>query len=147
MPLPESHPSFSVSLYLLISIGFGTKSHLGTATCQLRWCLYTEKTASLQHLSATIKDISVYTLKPPPNTFSPSLPPLPPPLPRTLLFTAAKTSHTLDRNQAKCGTLLPLHVSLRLFVTSQLFSSPSGSHASSQTALFSVFLLFFFFFF
>lgn len=141
MPLPESHPSFSVSLYLLISTGFGTKSHLGTATCQLRWCLYTEKTASLQHLSATIKDISVYALKlSPPLTFSPSLPP---PLPRTLLFTATKTSHTLDRNQAKCGTLLPPHVSLRLFVTSQLFSSPSGCHAFSQTALFSVFQLFF----
>lgn len=57
-------------------------------------------------------------------------------------YPAAKTSHTLNRKQAKCGTLLLIHVSLHLLVTSYLFPSPSGCHAFSQIALLSVFRFF-----
>lgn len=50
------------------------------------------------------------------------------------LISATKTSHTLDRNYAKCSTLLPLHVSLRLCRFSALLFS--------QNALFSVWSFF-----
>lgn len=61
-------------LYLLISSGFGTKSHLGKTTCQLRWVFTLKKTASPQHLSVRIKDISVSPLNSLPLSPSPLMP-------------------------------------------------------------------------
>lgn len=99
LPLPESLPFLFLSLYLLISAGFGTKNHLGKPTCQLRWAFTQKKTASTQHLSAMIKDMTVY---PPTCLF------------RCLSACGAKTFHTLDGNYAKRVAHLPLRVSLRL---------------------------------
>lgn len=53
-------PFASPPLNQLISAGFGTKSHLGETTCQLRSVF---KTSSPQHLSAGIKDIPVESFK------------------------------------------------------------------------------------
>lgn len=83
--------------------------------------LYTEKTASLQHLSAWIKDVSVYPVNSPSRFLSPSLLPS---LSTSRSHTcAAKTSHTLDRKQTKCSRPPP---SSCLSPPLCHFSSPSG---------------------
>lgn len=108
LPLPESLPPFYVSLSAH-QCWVWNKEPSGHGYLPAQVGLYTEKTASLQHLSARIKDISVYPLNSPSHFLS-----FPPSLPLTLLFLPPKLSHTLNKNQTKCGTLLPIHVSLRL---------------------------------
>lgn len=67
-------PLLFLSLYLLISAGFGTKSHLGTATCQLRWA-FTQKRQLLFNICLPGSKTFLFTPLTPPLSFPPSLPP------------------------------------------------------------------------
>lgn len=94
-------PLDSLPLDLLISAGFGTKSHLGETTCQLRWvfsqkkpllpniCLLGSKTFLLSPLNL----LSLFLLAYP-----------------SLFFSANQTFHPLSRNYTKCSSLLRFHV-------------------------------------
>lgn len=114
-------PLLFPSLYLLISAGFGTKSHLGTATCQLRWA-FTQKRQLLFNICLPGSKTFLFTPLTPPLAFSLCL---------SFPFVstsrshtrAAKTSHTLDRKQTKCSNPPP---SSCLSPPLCHFSSPSG---------------------
>ena len=94
-------PFLFLCLYQLISAWFSTKSHLGMATCQLRWAI-TQTRQHLINICLPGSKTFLFTLLTPLLTSSPCLSfPL---LPIShCLISATKSSHTLNREQTKCG--------------------------------------------